>query len=65
MASRNGSNINAWNDFMKSLPYIMGDEVLCRLQVCFETQNISVIVLSADATPSQIAVCWLWARGNT
>jgi len=36
------------------LPDIMGDEVLRRLQASPETQNIPVIVLSADATPSQI-----------
>jgi len=37
------------------LPDIMGDEVLRRLQAGPETQNIPVIVLSADATPSQIS----------
>ncbi len=38
------------------LPDIMGDEVLRRLQASPETQNIPVIVLSADATPSQISL---------
>ncbi len=37
------------------LPDIMGDEVLRRLKARPETQNIPVIVLSADATPSQIS----------
>lgn len=36
------------------LPDIMGDEVLRRLQANPETKDIPVIVLSADATPSQI-----------
>ena len=38
-----------------NLPDIMGDEVLRRLQASPETHDIPVIILSADATPSQIS----------
>jgi len=37
------------------LPDIMGDEVLRRLQATPETQNIPVIMVSADASSAQIA----------
>lgn len=37
------------------LPDIMGDEVLRRLREIPETQNIPVIMVSADASPAQIA----------
>ncbi len=39
-----------------NLPDIMGDEVLRRLQANPETRDIPVIILSADATPSQISL---------
>ncbi len=37
------------------LPDIMGDEILRRLQLSERTREIPVVVLSADATPRQIA----------
>ena len=37
------------------LPDIMGDEVLRRLRANPETQNIPVIIVSADASRAQIA----------
>ncbi|HLW47044.1 MAG TPA: ATP-binding protein [bacterium] len=37
------------------LPDIPGDEVLRRLQAAPDTQNVPVVVISADATPSRIA----------